>query len=223
MKPECSANEMEVPDPQCPVTLWSDWGPCSVSCGSGVRIRARQLLVEGEAARHCLVAGRKVLSEQQPCSVRTDCVRDAAAQREACAQPMEVGPCRGSYERYAYDAERSQCGRFMYGGCRGNANNFLTETECRRSCHANGDAQESRIEAVTTTSTATVVVPIADELTSVSVDCQLTNWSEWSRCSVVCGMGIAERSRRILAEARNGGKVCPTNLVKRRRCYKGAC
>lgn len=205
---------MEVPDPECPVTLWSDWGPCSVSCGSGVRIRARQLLVDGEAAHHCLAPGRKVLSEQQSCSVRADCVRDADALREACAQPVEVGPCRGSYERYAYDPERSLCGRFMFGGCRGNENNFLTEAQCRRDCMGDTTATSGALETATATAAPT---------TAAAADCQLTNWSEWSRCSVSCGMGIAERSRRILAEARNGGKACPTNLVKRRRCYKGPC
>lgn len=75
MKPECSVDEMEAPDPDCPVTMWSDWGPCSVSCGNGVRIRARQLLNYGPEAVEC--AKRKTLSEQNACSVRTDCVFDA--------------------------------------------------------------------------------------------------------------------------------------------------
>lgn len=215
MKPECSAAEMEQPDPECAVTLWSDWGPCSaVTCGSGVRIRARQLLVEGEAARRCSVPGRKVLSEQQVCTAPlAECAFDAAAAREACSKPITVGPCRGSYERYAFDAEHGQCGRFMYGGCRGNENNFVTADECRRACEGGGGGAST-----TTTTTETAVTTPAEP-----VDCRLTEWSGWSACSVSCGIGISERSRRILAEQRNGGVACPAKLVKRRRCYQGPC
>lgn len=79
MKPECSAAEMEIPDPECPVTLWSDWSPCSVTCGSGVRIRTRQLLIAGDLVEMC--TKRRGLYEQQPCSVRSDCLFDAIAAR----------------------------------------------------------------------------------------------------------------------------------------------
>lgn len=75
MKPECSIVGMEMPDPNCPVTQWSDWGPCSVSCGNGVRIRARQLLIDGPGAVEC--AKHMSLNEQNACSVRADCVFDA--------------------------------------------------------------------------------------------------------------------------------------------------
>lgn len=216
MRPECSAAEMETPDPECMTTLWSDWGPCSATCGTGVRIRARQLLVEGAAARACATPGRKVLSEQQSCTVRAECGHvDREAARLVCAEPLEVGPCRGTYERFAYDPTYDICGRFMYGGCRGNANNFLTAAECEQTCQQQQRPQH-RPEIVAATTEATP----AD---GGVVNCLLTEWSGWSQCSVSCGMGIAERSRRILAEARSGGAKCPTTLVKRRRCFKGPC
>uniref|UniRef100_A0A8B9BW92 BPTI/Kunitz inhibitor domain-containing protein n=1 Tax=Anser brachyrhynchus TaxID=132585 RepID=A0A8B9BW92_9AVES len=49
------------------------------------------------------------------------------------AQPSH-GPCRGHFYRYAYNPATGTCRVFLYGGCRGNANNFETLKECQRAC-----------------------------------------------------------------------------------------
>lgn len=75
MKPECSVDNMEAPDPMCPITQWSDWSPCSKTCGRGVRIRTRLLLVGDESTKmEC--AKRTKLNEQQECTQRQECVFD---------------------------------------------------------------------------------------------------------------------------------------------------
>jgi len=37
---------------------------------------------------------------------------------------LKDGPCRGYFPRWYYDADMSICMQFIYGGCRGNSNNF---------------------------------------------------------------------------------------------------
>ncbi|CAJ0607653.1 unnamed protein product [Cylicocyclus nassatus] len=54
--------------------------------------------------------------------------------KDICSQPIEPGPCRGSYRRYAYDATSGKCILFAYGGCQGNDNNFLRKNECEQMC-----------------------------------------------------------------------------------------
>ena len=58
--------------------------------------------------------------------------------------------------------------------------------------------------------------------TPVPVDCLLSEWSEWSDCSVACGGGVQFRTRTLLREASNGGMSCG-ELVEYRPCKTQAC
>jgi len=51
-----------------------------------------------------------------------------------CQLPMEAGPCYALKPRYFFNFESRRCEQFIYGGCRGNANNFGTIEECISSC-----------------------------------------------------------------------------------------
>ena len=51
-----------------------------------------------------------------------------------CALPKEIGRCRAAWPRYYYNPASSQCEKFIYGGCRGNANNFHSQEACMEYC-----------------------------------------------------------------------------------------
>jgi hypothetical protein len=51
-----------------------------------------------------------------------------------CALPKKAGPCRGAFPRWWFNKARHRCERFIYGGCRANANNFRTKAACERTC-----------------------------------------------------------------------------------------
>ncbi|XP_041923211.1 CD226 antigen isoform X6 [Alosa sapidissima] len=53
---------------------------------------------------------------------------------EGCRSPPQFGPCRGSFPRFYYDVTTQSCESFIYGGCRGNSNSFLTQEECESTC-----------------------------------------------------------------------------------------
>nr|XP_023020990.1 trypsin inhibitor-like [Leptinotarsa decemlineata] len=63
---------------------------------------------------------------------------DSSAQKDnpkdICSLPIDVGPCKAHQPRWAYDSAVGTCVQFIYGGCKGNANNFPTQEACLARC-----------------------------------------------------------------------------------------
>ena len=53
---------------------------------------------------------------------------------DPCRQRQEVGPCRAAKPRWFFNQEIGACEQFLFGGCRGNDNNFLSQDECEERC-----------------------------------------------------------------------------------------
>uniref|UniRef100_A0A8C3IVQ0 BPTI/Kunitz inhibitor domain-containing protein n=1 Tax=Chrysemys picta bellii TaxID=8478 RepID=A0A8C3IVQ0_CHRPI len=61
---------------------------------------------------------------------------------DICQLPPETGPCKGQIPRFFYNPASRTCERFIYGGCRGNGNNFRTLLECQQACMKRGKGTE---------------------------------------------------------------------------------
>jgi len=44
------------------------------------------------------------------------------------------GRCRAAFKRYYFDTKNNACAEFIYGGCHGNGNNFVSSEECMEAC-----------------------------------------------------------------------------------------
>ncbi|XP_028167311.1 spondin-1 isoform X2 [Ostrinia furnacalis] len=220
MEPQCTEVEHDISDPSCPTSEWAAWSPCSASCGRGVAFRTRLLLVPPEQQARCSQAVE--LLQQRACSERDSCAVDALTAKRICMEEPEQGPCRGMYQRWAFVAAKGMCAPFHYGGCRGNRNNFLSQEDCLSTCSvaiggggpalaAAGSGQPGGAQAQNTINGPSLVQ---------ASDCQVSEWSEWSACSVTCGVGYQERTRTVLRAAGAGGAPCPPRLSRRRRCSR---
>ncbi len=54
--------------------------------------------------------------------------------RPDCTAPPKVGSCKARYKRFYFDPETEDCKEFVYGGCDGNGNNYVTIENCQDAC-----------------------------------------------------------------------------------------
>ena len=53
---------------------------------------------------------------------------------EYCYLPYDEGFGQGISARYFYNSDTNRCELFLYKGNGGNRNNFMTNSECERTC-----------------------------------------------------------------------------------------
>ena len=51
-----------------------------------------------------------------------------------CKLPPETGPCRARIPSYFFNSTSRKCEKFIYGGCQGNSNRFVTAKDCVANC-----------------------------------------------------------------------------------------
>ncbi|KAK2169029.1 hypothetical protein NP493_1203g00012 [Ridgeia piscesae] len=51
-----------------------------------------------------------------------------------CKLPAAPGLCLAYFPRWFFNSKTGKCEKFIYGGCGGNKNNFLTKEECDKTC-----------------------------------------------------------------------------------------
>ncbi|XP_025731114.1 WAP four-disulfide core domain protein 8 [Callorhinus ursinus] len=54
--------------------------------------------------------------------------------QEPCMLPFDEGYCNISILRWYFDFKHQSCQPFIYGGCHGNANNFISIANCKMAC-----------------------------------------------------------------------------------------
>ncbi|XP_042899599.2 uncharacterized protein [Parasteatoda tepidariorum] len=70
-----------------------------------------------------------------PCKVEQwDTRIDDFPAPDYCYQMLDLGSCNANLQRFYYDAREKTCKQFTFGGCNGNNNNFMSNSECQKKC-----------------------------------------------------------------------------------------
>lgn len=111
-----------------------DWDEENPTASSGCYEVRCNLEMRRELKQGCV----PIYHEASCCPIDYHCPEVALNHRvdmhERCLFPPAIGNCFGYFPRYFYNSVKAQCEQFIYGGCRGNANNFATLAECEAAC-----------------------------------------------------------------------------------------
>jgi hypothetical protein len=148
-------------DPQCAVADWADWSPCSVSCGQGYKIRTRVFTLSFVPNRVCegvrLTQKQDCRSDPCPWSSYYDYDRpsyskslprdmsmnlmeeeeeeDTGPMQPFCEEEPDPGVCKSEFNRWYYSPSEGICKEYVYSGCGGNRNSFMSYETCMGTCH----------------------------------------------------------------------------------------
>ncbi|XP_045916918.1 low-density lipoprotein receptor-related protein 11 [Micropterus dolomieu] len=94
--------------------------------------------------------------------------QEAPVSQDPCAAAPVVGPCKGTFPRWYYDQNAGECKHFLYGGCQGNHNNFLQESDCVSECIQKSPAFKPATVAPPITKQTEIAAPKAETDVPVS-------------------------------------------------------
>lgn len=219
----------------CRPSQWTEWGPCTTTCGPGSSSRSRTFAEADLGGEPCSLTLAETKSctagSRQDCGVQ-DCMIDDWTDWKSCTKTCSGGiterhrkitqhasmggkPCNldeGQLE------EVKACGE---GACEVNDNcedgqwgQWEGWTDCTKTCRGGFRLSQRRVvkEAnycgTPAQGVATKIESCNDGIVcSGAVDCELTTWTEWSVCDKPC-TGVRERARGIKVHPENGGVPC---------------
>jgi len=232
----------------CPVdcTLgdWSEWAPCTVTCGKGSQTRLRGIrLGPASGGKGC----DPKLNETKTCDLGicpVDCQWSLWEAWSTCSRSCNGG----SYTRHRFEKVAA-----AHGGqaCSGSADEdgvcnaqgcpvdcqwvpWSDWSGCSASC-GGGTRSQSRVVEVTPQwgglecETHNELGGPATEKTETCnehpcpVDCQWSSWSKFSLCSKTCEAGTMSRTRTRTPEEANGGKPCTGDVEESNFCNTQGC
>jgi len=230
----CSANGCPV---DCVWSDWNKWGACSNSCGNGTHIRMRNKTVVEANEGICKGEGQDTGDcNNGPCPI--DC---KFADWEAW------GTCSKTCDMGTMTRIRKQISVPQYGGelCVGttdeseNCNTAACPVACVWDSWADwspcstfcgtGYKVRRRSELIKRQAGGLPCPGLAMETEDCATaacpeDCEMSDWSEWTNCTVTCGEGTQQRERSVKLEGSNGGSDCShMDRKSTRPCLPGNC
>lgn len=223
---EClpTSETMDCKMDSCPVdckqAAWGSWSTCSKFCGLGVHTRSRKTDIE--AANGGVECGST--EETKNCKLM-DCPVDCKVSAWGGFDNCNVG-CGGGIQRHYRQVTVSpahggaQCPPlFEQKACNTQScpvhctvTDFADWSSCSRSCGTGIMIRKRNVHQEAQLGGSQC--PELSQARSCNtkkcpVDCEVSAFTEWSKCSVTCGMGFKFRTRTMTRSASADGNNCP--------------
>eukprot|EP00927_Polykrikos_kofoidii_P046142 TRINITY_DN40342_c0_g1_i1.p1 TRINITY_DN40342_c0_g1~~TRINITY_DN40342_c0_g1_i1.p1 ORF type:complete len:1783 (+),score=246.39 TRINITY_DN40342_c0_g1_i1:177-5525(+) len=234
----------------CDWGQWTLWSDCSASCGGGERSRSRNIdQVARNGGRECAEGDSMFLescntqrcqptvrdcelsdwSEWQMCSVTCDGGHQLRSRIVEIEPSLNGRDCNGSLQQYR------TCG---LASCPGQAKvdcdwgPWSQWSACSMPCAGHAERNRAIVRyssqggrpcmgSERSVQPCNVHSPAC--LADAPVDCEFSDWTEWTLCSQSCDGGQRYQSRQVKVHARNLGQPCNGPLQTSQPCNTGSC
>ncbi|XP_053398910.1 SCO-spondin-like isoform X2 [Mercenaria mercenaria] len=231
---------------KCPIhggwSMWSDYSPCSVSCGTGMmqRIRVCDSPMPQYGGKVCIGdstegavcdtkikcpihGGFSLWSKWSRCSV--DCGEGLQYRTRLCNSPVpEYGgvPCKGIFK------EERICDTGIFCPINGNWGAWSPFTQCSVDC-GSGIKERTRFCDNPIPMYGGKPCPGSDSDQAVcdtGIHCPVHGdweiWTAWTSCSVTCDVGVVTRKRSCTnPKPMYGGRLCKGDSLQEKVCNTG--
>ncbi|KAJ1177564.1 hypothetical protein NDU88_002817 [Pleurodeles waltl] len=231
MGPGCSDDDGST----CMMSEWITWSPCSASCGSGTRSRERYVKQFPDDGSVCKVP----TEETESCIVNEECSPSSCivtewAEWDECSSTCGLGmkkrhrmikitPADGSMCK----TETTEVEKCMMPECHTIPcvlSPWSEWSDCSVTCGKGMRTRQRMLKSPAELGDCNEELEQVERcmLPECPIDCELTEWSQWSECNKSCGKGHMIRTRIITMEPQFGGAPCP-ETVQRKKCRIRKC
>ena len=227
-----ACDPVPIPCPtDCQVGSWTNWSDCSVSCGQGSKTRTRPVVITPQSGGlPCQELTQTVACENKPCP--QDCEVTDWTEFSQCTASCDGGTqYRLRFIKSPPIGDGGLCPSLIETRA---CNIDPCPTDCQVSQWSDwsvcsvpcGGGSTTRARIVTIPATFGACPPLTETLPcntqECPVDCQVSNWSNYSECDQPCGGGTQLRTREITMYPNTTGEQCPI-LFDTRMCNDFSC